>query len=1234
MNNFSFDKRRVEAWKPPIVLIYRIMKITTLLLLVFMTCAYAEGNAQKVSLSLKNARLDDAFSKISEQTDFKFLYSDEVVKKSARININVRNANLVDVLKSILPSSNFSFKIIAETISVAYKDEEGPAGIKELPVQNRVSGTVKSQGGEILIGASITVKGSSVGATTNAEGSFSIAADGQAVLVVRYIGYKTKEVAVNNRSLVPVVLEPDDQTLEAVDVVATGYQNIERKFFTGASSKIDAKDAERAGVPDISRMLEGQAAGVSVQNVSGTFGAAPKIRVRGATSLTGDNKPLWVIDGVILDEAVNISNEALSTGDANTLLGSSVAGLNPDDIESITILKDAAATAMYGAAAMNGVVVVNTKKGRNTEGAVNINYSGNYSTYIKPNYGQFDIMNSGEQMSLLIDLENKGYLNHSQVSRNPTGGVFSKMYNLMYDYDPATETYALRNDAPSRYNFLQRYANANTDWFDLLFKQALVHDHSLSINSGTAKSQTYVSTSFMNDSGYVLGNNAKRFTANLRNNYNISDKLKAEIIIQGNIRDQQAPGTIDRASDPVYGNYSRDFDINPYSYALNTSRIITPYDENGNLEYFTRDYAPFNILNELDNNYINLKVMDLKVQGGLRYDIAKSLKYSIDGMYRYYNSERQHYITENANASRAYRANDDQTINGSNRFLYNDPDYPNNANYVILPNGGFFNTANNNMISYYLRQNLEFNKSWHDHSLQLFATWELQHADKQNHDHTGPGMEFDNGNLVMPSYRFYKKLIESGAAPFGMWYTYDRKIAYALRGAYNYKEKYSLNFTGRYDGSNKMGRTNVARWLPTWNISGAWDIDKEDFFNADNGIVSNVRLRGTYGLVANMGNASNSTAVFYNAVTYRPYEGEREGKIEISSLENSELTWEKMYETNVGTDVGFFDNKVDLHVDYYVRNSFDLIGSVRTSGIGGQFTKIANYADMKGQGVDIELGGYPFRNSQGFTWRTQFSYGYNKTEITKLDVTRNIWNLVSAEGGSLLGMPHRGLYSVNMERLNAERGYPTYTGADGTPGSTYFWLQADDTDFLKYEGPIDPISTGGFFNRFEYKNFSLSFLMKFSFGSRLRLQPSYSAIYSDIYNVSKDLVNRWIDRGDEFLTVIPSIMDGYGGEYELLNADGSRTSPLYTYNIYNYSTERIAKGDYIRLSQLSLGYSLPQRFVQRMKFRTAQFNVVGNNLWLFYSDKKLNGVDPEFYSNGGVALPVPRQVTLSVKLGF
>lgn len=1219
---------------------FRVQIIALLIFFLGIINVSMARNLQGITLDLRDATLKEVFTRISKQSQYKFLYDESIVDKEKHINIKFEDSSIEQVLNKVL-TPEYSFRIIANTISIS--KEQNKAIKNKLNTTNNmnvqqeivVRGTVKNESGVELTGATISVKGTTRSVVTNQNGEFEIQAKEDAVLVVSFLGHDKRELNVNNRTVIHVVLKELFSEIAGVDVVATGYQTIDRKLFTGATTNIKAKDAERSGIQDISRMLEGQAAGVSVQNVSGTFGAAPKIRVRGATSITGDNKPLWVIDGVILDEAVNISNEALSTGDASTLLGSSVAGINPDDIEEFTILKDAAATAMYGAAAMNGVVIVKTKRGINTDGVINVNYSGNYSTYLKPNYNEFDILNSAEQMSLLIDLENKGYLNHSSISRASTGGVFHKMYNLMYDYDESTDTFGLRNDRPSRYNFLNRYAQANTDWFNLLFKSSLMHDHSLSVTTGTDKSQTYVSTSFLSDAGFTLGNNNKRFTANLNNTFKVSDKVRVELLIQGNIRDQVAPGTINRQSDPVYGNYSRDFDINPYSYAINTSRIITPYNEDGGLEYFTRDYAPFNILNELENNYMNLKVMDLKVQGGVNYDITPNLKYSINGMYRYFNSERQHSMTENSNVALAYKANENDQVNSANRFLYDDPDFPNYPNYVILPNGGFFNTSNNNMVSYYFRQNLEFDKKFNeDHHMNLFGTMEVRYADRQNHDFTGPGIEFDNGNLVMPTYRYYKKTIEGGGTPFDMWYTYDRYSAFAFRGAYNYREKYSFNFTTRYDGSNNMGKSKIARWLPTWNLSGAWDIHNEDFFPDLGEYLSSARLRSTYGLVANIGNASNSTAVFYNELTYRPYESEREGKIAISGLENSELTWEKMYEWNIGADIGLLNNRMDIHVDYYQRNSFDLIGSVRTSGIGGQFTKVANYADMKGSGIELEIGGYPIRNDDGLVWRSQFTFSHNTTKVTNMDITRNVWNLVSAEGGAVIGGPHRGLYSLNFEKLNENRGYPVYTGLDGTPGQTYFWLQSDETDYLIYNGPVDPTINGGFYNRFEYKGVSLAFLLKFGFGNYVRLQPSYGASYSDLYNVSKDLINRWVYHGDEFLTVIPSILDGYASSYEVYSDNNERNAASYTYNAYNYSTARVAKGDYIRLSQISLGYVLPNSLLNNYGFKRAQLNLVANNIAVLYADKKLNGVDPEFYANGGVALPMPKQVTLSLKLGF
>lgn len=399
------------------------MKITTFLLLVFMSCAYADGIAQNVSLRLKDAKLEDAFLSISKQTKYKFLYSDDVLRHAPNVNLNVNNAPLRDVLAQLLNDDSFSFKIIANTISVNYKPSTKVLATTVNAVQHQVSGTVKGSDGKALSNASVQVKGGAAGTSTSDNGSYSLNAPANATLVVRYVGYKTREIAVDGRSTIHIVLESSEQAIDEVNVVATGYQNLDRKLFTGATTRVNAKDAERNGVPDISRMLEGQVAGVAVQNVSGTFGAAPKIRVRGATSLSGENKPLWVVDGIILEDLVNISNEALSTGDANTLIGSSVAGLNPDDIESFTILKDAAATAMYGARAMNGVIVVTTKKGRNTDGKPNVNYSGNFTTYLKPNYDQFDIMNSAEQMSILLELDNKGYFNHSSVSRSSSGGM-------------------------------------------------------------------------------------------------------------------------------------------------------------------------------------------------------------------------------------------------------------------------------------------------------------------------------------------------------------------------------------------------------------------------------------------------------------------------------------------------------------------------------------------------------------------------------------------------------------------------------------------------------------------------------------------------------------------------------------------------------------------------------------------------------------------------------------------
>ncbi|WP_461489824.1 SusC/RagA family TonB-linked outer membrane protein [Pontibacter sp. HJ8] len=1113
--------------------------------------------------------------------------------------------------------------VITHPICIHPAQATGIAHAQSLQDAIPVRGTVKlrTAGGaeEVSPGVTILERGTSNGTYTDQNGNFQLQVQPNATLVISMIGYTTQDVSVGSRTSLEVTLEENVSTLS--EVVVTGYQTIDRKMFTGSAALLKGDEARREGITDVSRMLEGRVAGVNVQNVSGTFGAAPKIRVRGATSITGDNKPLWVVDGIILEDVINVSNEQLSTGDPATLIGSSVAGLNPEDIESFQILKDASATALYGARAMNGVVVITTKKGR--VGKPLVSYTGNFSTYLKPTYGSFDIMNSADQMSVYLELERKGWLNHSDASRRQNGGVYTKMYDLINSYDAASGTFGLQNTPEARGAFLERYARANTDWFDELFQNSFMQEHSVSISSGSEKTQLYFSTSFLKDEGWTVADEVQRFTGNARANFNFSDKISLGLITQGSIREQQAPGTIGRISNPVTGEFNRDFDINPFSYALNTSRTLTAFDENGNREFFRRNFAPFNILTELDNNTLELSVLDVKLQADFTYKILSNLKYDFSGALRHANTSREHKVRENSNMAMAYRAADDATVQANNRFLYRDPDNPEAQPVVVLPYGGFYNTNDDNLTSYYLRNTLDWDKTINDiHTLRLFASQELRYADRQNKFFNGYGYQYDKGGVPYIDPNIIKQGVEGNFNYYGMNLRYDRFLAYMANGAYSYKGKYNLNGTVRYDGSNLLGESRTARWLPTWNVSGSWNIDTEPFMQQQD-LVNRLTLRATYGLTASMGNATNSSLVLQSGSTRRPYLTEVESMIFIQNLENSELTWEKQYETNVGLDAGLFNERVQLTVDGYVRKAFDLIGLIRTSGIGGESVKIANYADMKSHGVELTLGSSLIDN-QNLNLRTQLTFGYNEGEITNLQNNPDIWSLVTPEGGPKEGFPYRGLFSIRFEGLDPENGTPIFTNESGERSGNVY-LQSDETQYLKYEGPVDPIVNGGWFNSLRYKNFTLSGLVTYSGGHKIRLNPAFKTSYTDLDAMPNDFLRRWLLTGDESTTDIPSILD---------RVEAAELGGTYPYNNYNYSTARVVDGDFVRLKQVSLSYNLPATRVSSFGLNALSVSLVANNLWLIYADDRLNGQDPEFFGSGGVALPVPRQFTLSLKAGF
>ncbi len=489
--------------------------------------------------------------------------------------------------------------------------------------QESLSGTVIDENGEPLIGASVLVKGTKTGTVTNIDGKFSLNNAAGKTLVISFIGYNPKEVKA--RAGMRIQLDPDAKSMS--EVVVTGMSRMDRRMFTGATDKLDAEGTIINGMADISRSLEGRSAGVTVQNISGTFGTAPKIRVRGATSIYGSSKPLWVVDGVIMEDVTDINADDLSSGDPETLISSAIAGLNSDDIESFQILKDGSATSIYGARAMAGVIVITTKKGR--AGSAHINYMGEFTSRMKPRYSNFNIMNSQDQMSIYKELKEKGWLNMSETLNGSDYGVYGKMYELINTYDPATGQFVIPNTPEAQKAYLQEAEFRNTNWFDELFSNSIMMNHSVSMSGGTSKSNYYVSMSAMKDPGWYKKSSVSRYTLNMNTTHHILDNLSLNLIGNASYRKQEAPGTLSQDVDVVNGKVKRDFDINPYSYALNTSRALDP------TVYYQANYAPFNILNELENNSIDVNVIDAKFQGELKFKPIRDLELAVLGAVKY-----------------------------------------------------------------------------------------------------------------------------------------------------------------------------------------------------------------------------------------------------------------------------------------------------------------------------------------------------------------------------------------------------------------------------------------------------------------------------------------------------------------------------------------------------------------------------------------------------------------------
>jgi len=806
------------------------MKLSSIMVFVFCLQATASSFGQNVKLELRNQRLDVALKEIQKQTGYSFLLNSSYLKDANLVNVVANNVGLIKVLDQIFVNQPFNYIISNNIITV------NPATkLIDATVQQQITGRVVDNLGNPIAGVTVIEEGTKNVTATNETGRFTLTpTKTDAILKFTLVGQRSVSRAATANMIVTMVL--DDKDID--EVIITGYQKIDKSKFTGSVSQVDIKNIDRSGSVDVSRMLQGAAAGVSVQNTSGTFGATPKIRIRGNSSISANQEPLYVINGVPITSPSNVAVNQLYSGDPASVLSSAIAGLNAQDIADIQILKDGAATALYGTRAANGVISITTKRG--AFNSRNINLSSAISYGIKPNVNQFNLMNSNQEMHLYKEMYDRGYLSNANWPFST--GAFTETYKQL-----ALRNYTL-GDA---YAELNRSASANTDWFDVLFRNNVLQEHSLSLSGGGDKNTYYVSGSYTKDDGQAIGFGMERFTSDVRTTFNLTSRLTLDVNLNWNYRSQKTPGT--HNSTTSYSDINREFEINPFIYAMTTSRAMYPYNPDGSYKYYTENLAPFNIVEELKENFNDIRAQEIRAMVKPTFKILKNLTYDGTFAIRKNNNSQEHTITERSNVANAYRVDYNDVLRRQNPYLYQDPADPLGYRQSYLPEGGFLINRSSWQSYWNVRNQLLFNDKFGDHKIDALVGSEIEEVYIDRSYNKATGYLYYGGKIISPSRLAMIRSVNMDDRTYISSFQRKRSVGFYASLQYALKDKYSFEMSGRMDGSNMFGRMTRSKFLPNYSAGVAWNINREAFFMALDpaGVVNNLKVRASYALRGN-----------------------------------------------------------------------------------------------------------------------------------------------------------------------------------------------------------------------------------------------------------------------------------------------------------------------------------------------------------------------------------------------
>ncbi len=1199
--------KREKLWR-------RLLSVKFLCLcMLIQNLAFSAGYSQDVKLTLKadNKSLTDIFAEIRGKSQYTFVYNLDDLQNIRVKSLDVKDASIKEVLDKCLKGTGFSYEI-EDHVVIVRAARPAQDEVKKVTLK----GIVMTTDSVPIAGVTVLLRGTYMGVITDIKGEFemTIPEQKEIVLLVSFVGMETQEVKVTDvKKEIKVLLKDKIDQLD--EVVVTGYGQTTKRRSTGSYGTVSSEVFENKSIPTVDMLLQGQIAGVSVVAVSGKPGEAAKIRIRGTNTISGDAEPLWVVDGVPLQQDIpKISTGQIKSGNLNEIFVTGVAGINPNDIESVTVLKDASAAAIYGSRAAGGVIVVTTKKG--VAGKMRVNYNATFSMGLKPQRDA-KLMNSKEKLAWEQELwdefsapfygsgGNCPVIGIVGMIRAEKLGKDNKLW-LEEGFEPMNKA---EQDA-----YIEDLGKHTTDWFDVIFRNSFSMNHNLSFSGGSDRNTYYVSLGVTDQNGLVKETDYERYNINAKIDTRATDRLNMMFAID-----------LSKQKSNSYSSV-----INPFQYAYFANPYEKVYNEDGsyrpdrtyyNLQSINEGNANivilptngFNIMRELKETSSTADNANVRVQMNLSYDILSHFKFSGLVSYTYFNNK-----VEDMRGRETYAA-----------FL--DRLYFDEYNQSWTPYGTITQTSTNGS-SYNTRGQLEYTNTFAlDHYLNLVGGAELRGDKTQRTYFKRIGYDEVTGFSAMPQpptpsdtdVSKYADLFDELA---GETTTENRFASFYASLDYNYLARYLFSLTFRTDGSNNFGSDE--QFNPTWSLGLGWHLDQENFMRPLLPIVNRLSLRMSMGYTGNIVKSVNKELVLNYTTTY--WNGLRTGSL--SSAPNPRVRWEKTKDMKIALDFGLFEERVKGSFEAYYRKSSDVVSTVDVLSSTGFSGQPYNTSEIKNKGVEGTLqvnvlDGKDFRLTLGG------NIAWNRNILSKYSRARVISNgryegfpLESVFAGRYLKIDERdGVYTFEL-RPDAQ----IYTGTD---------LQAKD-NYRYYLGTSVAPVTGGFNVDFSYRNLRLNVGGVVSTGAKLlntvtspasyqsvtslitgqKPQTAYSDLYRNHLNVEREVTNRWTE--DRRTGVkYPRIID-YLAE-ERLSLDQ-----------YNVHDSEITQGAYLenvsflRIKNISLYYHLSDKLLRSIRLKSMAFSLTLNN---FITFTNYSGIDPE---TPGTTYPLTRSVTFGINVGF